>query len=190
MASPAAQSKAQALNARMETEARVLLDEIDKQHVRKVARSAYACAVSCYDKAGASGSPDALEVCVQNCQIPHQQAHAYVQNVRIYFLFAPIHSLFPTATKPNRRRLATLVIHSFVTFRYSQEVAQFQNRLNRSMQECQDKARDMMQPGYENDAKKMAKVEDALISCMAKTVDEHIRMLKPMKDRILTQLKK
>lgn len=69
-------------------------------------------------------------------------------------------------------------------------MAQFQNRLNRSMQECQDKARDMMQPGYENDAKKMAKVEDALISCMAKTVDEHIRMLKPMKDRILTQLKK
>ena len=57
------------------------------------------------------------------------------------------------------------------------------------MAECQDKAKDMMQPGYENDAKKMAKVEDALITCMSKTVDQHIGMLKPLKDRISSQLK-
>lgn len=56
------------------------------------------------------------------------------------------------------------------------------------MQECQDKARDMMKPGYENDAKKMAKVEDTLLSCMNKTVDEYIGMLKPMKERIVAQL--
>jgi len=58
------------------------------------------------------------------------------------------------------------------------------------MQECQDKARDMMQPGYENDAKKMAKVEDQLIACMSKTVDEYIQLLKPMKERIVATLKK
>jgi hypothetical protein len=65
----------------------------------------------------------------------------------------------------------------------------FQDRLNRAMQECQDKARDLMVPGYENDAKKMNKVEEALIGCMSKTVDEYIGKLKPMKDRIAAQLK-
>jgi hypothetical protein len=57
------------------------------------------------------------------------------------------------------------------------------------MQECQDQARDMMQPGYENDAKKMAKVEDKLIACISKTVDSHIALLKPMKVRVISQLK-
>jgi hypothetical protein len=70
-----------------------------------------------------------------------------------------------------------------------QEVGQFQNRLNRSMEECQDQAKDLMQPGYENDAKKMAVVEDKLISCIGQTVDNHIALLKPMKARIIAQLK-
>jgi hypothetical protein len=71
----------------------------------------------------------------------------------------------------------------------SQEVGQFQNRLNRNMQECQERARDLMSPGMENDPKKMGKVEEALISCMSKQVDEHIKLLKPMKDRISSVLK-
>jgi len=71
-----------------------------------------------------------------------------------------------------------------------QEISQFQNRLNRAMSECQDKARDMMKPGYENDAKQMAKVEDYLINCMSRTVDEYIKLLNPMKERIKVQLKK
>lgn len=58
------------------------------------------------------------------------------------------------------------------------------------MTECQDKARDLMKPGYENDAKSMTKVEDALISCMSRTVDEYINLLKPLKERIRTQLGK
>lgn len=70
-----------------------------------------------------------------------------------------------------------------------QEVAQFQNRLNRNMQECQERARDMMVPGMETDPKKMARVEEALIDCMAKQVEEHIKLLKPMKDRITATLK-
>jgi hypothetical protein len=41
----------------------------------------------------------------------------------------------------------------------------------------------MLQPGMENDARKMAKVEDTLLQCMSKTVDEHISMLQPMQDR-------
>ena len=57
------------------------------------------------------------------------------------------------------------------------------------MAECQEKARDMMTPGIENDARKMSKVEDTLINCMSKQVDEHIQLLKPMKERIITGLK-
>ena len=57
------------------------------------------------------------------------------------------------------------------------------------MAECQEKARDMMTPGIENDARKMSKVENVLINCRAKTVDEHIALLNPMKDRITGALK-
>lgn len=66
---------------------------------------------------------------------------------------------------------------------------QYQNRINRAMAECQDRARDLMVPGYEKDAKKLQKVEDALLSCMARTVDQHIQLLKPMRERIETSLK-
>uniref|UniRef100_A0A7S2YSU4 Protein FAM136A n=1 Tax=Entomoneis paludosa TaxID=265537 RepID=A0A7S2YSU4_9STRA len=149
MTSSAAQQKAQMLNAKLETAARDMLDDIERNHLRKMARTAYSCVVSCYDKAGATGSPESLDHCAQSCQVPHQQANHHVQN----------------------------------------EIAQFQNRLNRSMQECQDKARDVMKPGYENDARKMQQVEDTLLACISQTVDSHIRLLKPMRERILTQLK-
>jgi len=83
MVSPAAQSKAQALNNKLESEARIALDDIEKKHLRKVARAAFSCSVSCYDKAGTGGTSDALDQCVQKCQMPHQQANAYVQQVRL-----------------------------------------------------------------------------------------------------------
>lgn len=57
------------------------------------------------------------------------------------------------------------------------------------MQDCHDKARDVMTPGYEQDMKKLQKVEDTLLQCMSKTVDEHILLLKPMKQRMAQQLK-
>jgi len=57
------------------------------------------------------------------------------------------------------------------------------------MHECEDKARDNMKPGWENDAKQMDKVEGVLLTCISKTVDEYIGKLKPMKDRIASQLK-
>lgn len=78
------------------------------------------------------------------------------------------------------------ISHKFLLL---QEVAQFQNRLNRNMQECQEKARDMMVPGMENDSRKMQKVEDVLINCMSHQVDEHIKLLNPMKERINAALK-
>lgn len=57
------------------------------------------------------------------------------------------------------------------------------------MHECEDTARDQMRPGFENDAKQMAKVEEALISCVGRTVEEYIGKLKPLKERVRAQLK-
>jgi Eukaryotic protein of unknown function (DUF842) len=87
--------------------------------------------------------------------------------------------------------LLDYIRHSIYYHHYChlQEVSQFQNRLNRGMQDCQDKARDMMQPGYENDARKMAKVEESLIACMGVAVEDHIKLLKPMRERIIAQVK-
>ena len=71
----------------------------------------------------------------------------------------------------------------------AQEISQFQNRLNQAMTECQYQAQDMMKPGYENDAKAMTKVEDSLLSCMEKTVNEYIGKLKPLEQRVADQMK-
>jgi hypothetical protein len=73
---------------------------------------------------------------------------------------------------------------------HRQETAQFQNRLNRAMIDCQDQARDMIKPGFENDAAALSKVEDHVLTCMSKTVDNHIKLLHPMKDRIVAEIKK
>eukprot|EP00525_Craspedostauros_australis_P011601 CAMPEP_0198114870 /NCGR_PEP_ID=MMETSP1442-20131203/6118_1 /TAXON_ID= /ORGANISM="Craspedostauros australis, Strain CCMP3328" /LENGTH=358 /DNA_ID=CAMNT_0043772269 /DNA_START=74 /DNA_END=1153 /DNA_ORIENTATION=+ len=145
MSSPALQAKANGLNAKMEGAAGEVLDEIDRHHIRKLARASFVCATKCYDKAGTKGPADVLQNCVQQCQLPFQRGNALVQ----------------------------------------QEIGQFQNRLNRNMTECQEKARDLM-----TDPNQTQKVENALIDCMAKTVDHHIALLKPMKQRIIASLKK
>lgn len=150
MSSPAAQSQANALNARMEGEASKVLDDIERNHMRKIARASFACALKCYDKAGKHGPAEALDMCARNCQVSYQQAGAMVQ----------------------------------------QEVGQFQNRLNRNMTECQERARDKLTPGMETDPSKMAQLEHDLLNCMSKQVDEHIKLLQPMKDRIVANLKR
>lgn len=71
-----------------------------------------------------------------------------------------------------------------------QETGQFQNRLNRAMMDCQDQARDMVKPGMENDPAALTKVEGHVLKCMSKTVDGHIKLLRPMKDRLVSEIKK
>jgi Eukaryotic protein of unknown function (DUF842) len=56
------------------------------------------------------------------------------------------------------------------------------------MQECQEQARDKIQPGMENDPNKMANIEQSLLDCMSKQVNEHIKLLQPMKNRIIANL--
>lgn len=55
------------------------------------------------------------------------------------------------------------------------------------MMDCQDDAKDQMTPNM--DPSKMQKVEDSLLKCMTKAVDQHIALLQPMKKRIVQQLK-
>jgi hypothetical protein len=57
------------------------------------------------------------------------------------------------------------------------------------MMDCNDKAKDMLTPGIETQPAEIAKVEGKLLECISKTVDEHIKMLQPMKKRIEGKLK-
>jgi hypothetical protein len=82
MSSSDTQNKANALNVRMQGEAGKVLDDIERNLIRKVARESFACAMKCYDKAGSTGPSDQLEHCARSCQVPHQQAASMVQNVR------------------------------------------------------------------------------------------------------------
>mmetsp|Transcript_7064 Transcript_7064/g.9400 ORF Transcript_7064/g.9400 Transcript_7064/m.9400 type:complete len:150 (-) Transcript_7064:507-956(-) len=149
MASASLQAKANELNIRMESEARNVLDDMERRILRPMARQSYACVVACYDKAGSKGPADSLERCSKECQMPYQRGHSVVQ----------------------------------------QEVGQFQNRLNRAMQQCQEDASAMMTPTTRDNPKEMAKVEDAILKCMSGVVDHQIKQLKPMRARIEGALK-
>lgn len=67
--------------AKLEGQERIVIDEIQRFHVRKQAREAYVCCVGCFDKAGTTGPSETLERCVQNCQVPYQQASNILQQV-------------------------------------------------------------------------------------------------------------
>lgn len=84
MSNPAMQAKAQALNAKMEGEARVVLDEIERTVLRKKAKESYQCVVKCFDKAGTTGPSEVLESCARNCQVPYQRANQFVQEVSLH----------------------------------------------------------------------------------------------------------
>ena len=58
------------------------------------------------------------------------------------------------------------------------------------MADCQDRARDMIAPGMENNPSQVEKAQEQMLQCMSKAVDNQIGMLKPLKKRIDQQLKK
>eukprot|EP00429_Kryptoperidinium_foliaceum_P052475 CAMPEP_0176079494 /NCGR_PEP_ID=MMETSP0120_2-20121206/39760_1 /TAXON_ID=160619 /ORGANISM="Kryptoperidinium foliaceum, Strain CCMP 1326" /LENGTH=136 /DNA_ID=CAMNT_0017413253 /DNA_START=30 /DNA_END=441 /DNA_ORIENTATION=+ len=64
------QARANALNAKMEGEAAKVMDDIERNMLRKVARESFACAVKCYDKAGTSGSSEALDSLLETAKSP------------------------------------------------------------------------------------------------------------------------
>lgn len=81
MSNPAMTAKAHALILKMEGEARLVFDEIERTLLRQKAKESYKCVVACFDKAGTTGSSEILDQCTRNCQIPYQRANAYVQEV-------------------------------------------------------------------------------------------------------------
>lgn len=123
MSNPAVQAKAQALNAKLEAEARIAIDELEKKHLRKSAREAYACSVKCYDKAGATGPADVLENCVRQCQVPHQQANGLMQNVRLHTCWV---SSFPP---PKKSSLWIVSLNGHAVYGYRKKTASEGRRL-------------------------------------------------------------
>jgi urease gamma subunit len=57
------------------------------------------------------------------------------------------------------------------------------------MVQCNEEAVAMITPAVQKDARKMKKVEDTVLKCMSRTVDENIKHLGPMKHRIEAGLK-
>ncbi len=57
------------------------------------------------------------------------------------------------------------------------------------MMQCNDDASAMITPDVQNDARKMKKVEDAVIGCISRAVDSHVKQLGPLKQRVASQLK-
>ena len=108
MASPALQSQANALNARMEGEAKTAIDSIEREILRPLAQASYECIAQCYRKVGTTGSNEQLEHCTRSCQVVHQQAHGILQQVsgqsddvlfvsfcaRAFFLLVPIRTRY------------------------------------------------------------------------------------------------
>ena len=70
-----------------------------------------------------------------------------------------------------------------------QELGNFQNRLQRSMMHCQDEAQGMITPDMQNDDRKMKKAEDTMIRCMEDAIQKSREGLKPMRERMESQLK-
>jgi hypothetical protein len=92
------QARAQALNAKMEGEARVVLDEIERTLLRTKAKESYKCVVTCFEKAGSTGPSEVLDQCSRNCQVPYQRANAFVQEVSrhkmcLFFFFGVCESV-------------------------------------------------------------------------------------------------
>jgi Eukaryotic protein of unknown function (DUF842) len=81
MATPEGQAKAESLTARIQGEFRRVVDEIERDCLRNLARGTHVCAVQCYDKAGTMASSEALDNCTRNCQIPYREAENFVNQV-------------------------------------------------------------------------------------------------------------
>jgi len=69
-----------------------------------------------------------------------------------------------------------------------QEIGNFQNRLSNAMHQCQDDAQNMLTPDMQNDTRKMQRLEDSLLKCMEGVISKGRDSLKPMKQRVESQI--
>ena len=70
-----------------------------------------------------------------------------------------------------------------------QEIGNFQQRLNNSMQMCNADAQGMVTPDMVDNPRKMKRVEDGLLKCIQGAVEKSRGSLKPMQQRIEGQIK-
>ena len=57
------------------------------------------------------------------------------------------------------------------------------------MMQCNDEAQDMMTPDVQNNARKMKKIKDSVLKCISGVVEKNVGALKPMRERIESQIK-
>ena len=69
-----------------------------------------------------------------------------------------------------------------------QEIGNFQNRLNNAMMQCNNDAQAMITPNMTEDSRAMKKVEASLLKCIEGVVAKSRDGLKPMKQRIESQM--
>jgi hypothetical protein len=69
-----------------------------------------------------------------------------------------------------------------------QEIGNFQTRLSNAMHQCQDDAQNMLTPDMQNDTRKMKRLEDSLLKCMEGVISKGRDSLKPMKQRVESQI--
>lgn len=68
------------------------------------------------------------------------------------------------------------------------EIVEFQNRLNRSMGQCNDEVGGMVTPEISQDERKMKKLEESLFKCLQGAVEKSRQGLKPLRQRIESHL--
>lgn len=68
------------------------------------------------------------------------------------------------------------------------EMNNFQNKLQRCGQTCQDDIQDQITPDVQGNTAKMQKFERQMMDCMAKCGEKHIQMLKPMSQKMRTEI--
>ncbi len=83
MASAETQAEVNKLNLAMQSASEKVLDEVERVHLRPIARHSYQCIVNCYDKAGKTGSNLIIQQCGNQCQLKYQQAQKITNQVRV-----------------------------------------------------------------------------------------------------------
>ena len=68
------------------------------------------------------------------------------------------------------------------------EIAQFQNRLNSSMGQCSNDVQGMVTPEIAANERKMQKLENDLLKCIQGAINKSRDGLKPMRQRIESQM--
>jgi hypothetical protein len=73
------QKSAAELHEKLENKIETTLGEIERTHLRPIARKSYACILNCYDDA-TNVTPAQLEDCSRSCQREIQSVQQFIQN--------------------------------------------------------------------------------------------------------------